>query len=100
MAVLTRKEMLETINNGGISFTPPLDGFQLQPHAIDLRLGTTFYIPKPWCITEQGREAINVDPVFEFTDDQSDNLIGGNNSMIKNLHIPRVKFSDGIKDVL
>ena len=45
-------------------------------------------------------EAINVDPVFEFTDDQSDNLIGGNNSMIKNLHIPRVKFSDGIKDVL
>lgn len=45
-------------------------------------------------------EAVSVDPVFEFTDDQSDDLIGGNNLMIKNLHMPRVKFSDGIKDVL
>ncbi|MBT3418881.1 MAG: dCTP deaminase [Candidatus Magasanikbacteria bacterium] len=75
MAVLTRKEMLETINNGGISFTPPLDGFQLQPHAIDLRLGTTFYIPKPWRITEQGREAINVDPLREIDDGNSFDIV-------------------------
>ncbi len=40
---------------------PELDRFQNQPHAVDLRLGTVFYIPKIWKMTEGGREVLTVD---------------------------------------
>src|SRR3989338_7165235 len=61
MAVLTRKEILERIRNGGISFDPPLDKFQLQAHSVDLRIGFSFIIPKSWMMTDKGRQALKVD---------------------------------------
>lgn len=57
--MLTRKEIQEEIAQGTLKFTPPLDGFQLQPHAVDLRLGYKFLIPRNWHVTEdRGRQAI------------------------------------------
>ncbi len=61
MSVLTNKQILERIRNGDITFKPPLDEFQLQAHAVDLRLGYTFMIPKSWHLTENGRESLRVD---------------------------------------
>ena len=63
MSVLTRDEILERIKIGDISVLPSLDSFQLQAHAIDLRLGFTFLIPKAWHMTEKGREAFSIDPL-------------------------------------
>ena len=59
--ILTRTDIEELINNKSLVFEPALDGFQNQPHAIDLRLGTIFYIPKIWKLTEKGREILTVD---------------------------------------
>lgn len=61
MAVLTRNEIIEYINEKKLDFSPSLDAFQMQPHAIDLRLGFTFYIPKSWELNKNGRQALNVD---------------------------------------
>lgn len=52
---------MESIRAGKLAFEPALDAFQIQPHAVDLRLGTTFRIPKTWRMTEKGREALSVD---------------------------------------
>src|SRR3989339_2127475 len=60
MSVLTRKELLESLTSGEIRFTPEIDKFQLQPHAIDLRLGYKFLIPRNWVLDDQGRRAIKV----------------------------------------
>ncbi len=60
MSVLTRKELLESLSSGDIRFTPEIDKFQLQPHAIDLRLGYKFLIPRNWVLDDQGRRAIKV----------------------------------------
>lgn len=70
MSVLTRNEILEYIKDKRLEFTPQLDAFQIQPHAIDLRLGWTFYIPKSWELTKEGRQALNVD-YLDITDKQS-----------------------------
>lgn len=61
MAVLTRTEILERMREGSLAFTPTLDTFQLQAHAVDLRLGTTFLLPKSWHLTPEGREALRMD---------------------------------------
>lgn len=61
MAIITKKQILERIEKGEIGFKPELDQFQLQAHAVDLRLGFTFLIPKIWRLTERGREAVNID---------------------------------------
>lgn len=61
MSILTRSEILSHIDSGGLVFSPPLDQFQIQPHAIDLRLGYKFLIPRNWTIDEKGRRAIKVD---------------------------------------
>lgn len=60
MSILTRSEILSQINSGGLVFAPSLDQFQIQPHAIDLRLGYKFLIPRNWTIDEKGRRAIKV----------------------------------------
>jgi len=60
MSILTRHELIKAIENNGISFDPQIDTFQLQPHAIDLRLGYKFLIPKNWTLDETGRRAINI----------------------------------------
>jgi|SRR3989344_812685 len=61
MAVLTNTQILEKIKAGSLSFTPPLDAFQLHSHSVDLRLGFTFMIPKQWTLTPKGRESISLD---------------------------------------
>lgn len=58
--ILTRPEIVSAIRDGGIRFTPAIDAFQLQPHAVDLRLGYKFLIPRNWTIDEKGRRAIKV----------------------------------------
>lgn len=63
MAVLTKQEILERVKRGSIAFSPGLDSFQLQTHAVDLRLGFTFLIPKAWRMTDRGREALSIDPL-------------------------------------
>lgn len=60
MPVLTRPDILARIKSGQLRFSPALDAFQLQPHAVDLRLGYRFLIPKNWTLDEHGRRAISV----------------------------------------
>ncbi len=68
--ILTRHAIINLMETGKLSFTPELDQFQNQPHAVDLRLGTVFYIPKIWKMTDKGREIITVD----VTESAGDNL--------------------------
>ena len=63
MSILTKDEILARVKCGDIAVLPSLDGFQLQAHAIDLRLGFTFLIPKAWRLTPNGREALRIDPL-------------------------------------
>ncbi len=60
MSVLTKNEILSALHSGDIRFTPEIDKFQLQPHAVDLRLGYKFLIPRNWTLDEKGRRAIKV----------------------------------------
>lgn len=59
--ILTRHDITQLIEADKLRFDPALDRFQNQPHAVDLRLGTIFYIPKIWKLTEKGREVVTVD---------------------------------------
>src|SRR3989339_1571931 len=68
--ILTRNAILERIHKNELVFEPGLDKFQLQPHAIDLRLGYKFLIPKNWVMTERGRVALKVS--IEDTDIHSE----------------------------
>ncbi len=61
MGILTRKEILTAIADGELSFEPGLDQFQLQPAAIDVRVGMNFFIPKIWSFGEEGRTGLNTD---------------------------------------
>lgn len=61
MPVLTKNEILERIKTGSIAFTPVLDKFQIQAHSVDLRIGSTFLVPKSWVLTAEGRQALKVD---------------------------------------
>jgi dCTP deaminase len=63
MAVITRDEILERVKSGDLVFNPGLDAFQLQAHAVDLRMGFTFLIPKQWQMTGDGRRAMTIDPL-------------------------------------
>ncbi len=58
--ILTQKQIIERVRNGNLAFNPSLDKFQLQTHAVDLRLGYTFLIPKVWHLTTKGREILDV----------------------------------------
>jgi dCTP deaminase len=46
MSIVVKHEILESIKNGELKFAPALDSLQFRPHAVDLRLGSTFRIPK------------------------------------------------------
>ncbi len=59
--ILTRHEISALIKTKKLAFEPTLDAFQNQPHAVDLRLGTVFYLPKIWKLTKRGREVLTVD---------------------------------------
>jgi len=60
MSIITRQQILERIKAGTLGIRPSLDQFQLQQHAIDLRLGYTFMIPKMWHMTSNGRESLDI----------------------------------------
>lgn len=60
MAVLTKHQILTLLDEKKICFSPSIDAFQLQPHAVDLRLGYRFLIPRNWTVDAQGRRAIKV----------------------------------------
>lgn len=59
--VLNKNQIREVIQHGKLIFEPGLDGFQLQPNSIDLRVGWSFYIPQTWEMTEAGRVALCAD---------------------------------------
>lgn len=61
--ILSKADILKRMKEGEIGFSPMIDGFQVQPHAIDLRLGMEFHIPKTWELTKAGRKAITIDPL-------------------------------------
>ncbi len=61
MAVITKAEILDRIKKGEIGFEPMVDIFQLQRHAVDLRLGYIFSLPQIWRLSVRGREALNID---------------------------------------
>lgn len=61
MSILTKTQIIERINKKNIVFSPNLDQFQVQSHAIDMRLGFTFLLPKNWHLTKNGREALRMD---------------------------------------
>ena len=58
--VLTKRDIVAAMQKGDIRFTPEVDQFQLQPHAVDLRLGYRFLIPRNWTVDAKGRRAIKV----------------------------------------
>ena len=60
MSVITKSQIIERVRKGEIGFSPSLDTFQLQEHAVDLRLGFTFLIPKIWHLTKNGRESLDI----------------------------------------
>lgn len=66
--ILTRTEIQELILAKKLIFEPKLDAYQNQPHAVDLRLGTTFYISKMWKVTDKGREILTVDVTEDAQD--------------------------------
>ena len=61
MAILVKNQIMKRIKEGGLSFSPGLDEFQLQSHSIDLRLGYTFMVPKVSHVTAAGRQALSLD---------------------------------------
>ena len=66
--ILTRHEIGQLIQEGKIVFDPVIDKYQDQPHAVDMRLGTTFYLPKIWKISDRGREVLTVDVTERVAD--------------------------------
>ncbi len=61
MSLLTKRDILAQLEAGSLRFTPELDEFQIQPHAIDLRLGFTFLIARHWVLNQAGRVALTLD---------------------------------------
>ncbi|MDD2656131.1 MAG: 2'-deoxycytidine 5'-triphosphate deaminase [Patescibacteria group bacterium] len=71
MSILTKYNIIEEFKNNKIIFSPELDAFQMQPAAVDIRLGWSFYIPKTWKFDEKGRSAVVAD--YFDTDNLSEN---------------------------
>lgn len=61
MAIVSRQELKAKLTAGELVFEPTLDQWQLQPSAIDLRVGWSFYIPQSWEYTDAGRVALVAD---------------------------------------
>ena len=59
MSILTKNKIIELVKNNKISYSPSHDIFQLKEHAVDLRVGFTFLVPKVWHLTPKGRESLN-----------------------------------------
>jgi dCTP deaminase len=61
MAILNNDQIKDYIKRGEICFNPPLDKFQVKPHAVDLRMGFVFLLPKQWYLDSSGRRSLNID---------------------------------------
>lgn len=64
MAVVIKHEIVELIRSGELKFSPALDILQFRPHAVDLRLGNTFRVPRRSFAPEKGnggRSAVVLD---------------------------------------
>lgn len=76
MAVLGKHSIAKRIQSGDLTFSPSLDAFQMQPHAIDLRLGYRFLLPRNWKLDHEGRKAITVSvETVETSTDQFEEII-------------------------
>jgi dCTP deaminase len=108
MAILTRDEIVERVQSGNLGILPALDSFQLQAHAVDLRLGFTFLIPKSWRMTERGRSALTIDPlrdhgpeyfdVVELEQGQTFDLLPGEYVLVSTFET--IKLPDDLMAVL
>lgn len=108
MAVLTQQDILHYVSEGKIAFKPALDKFQLQAHAVDLRLGFTFLVPKSWHITKSGREQLHMDyfaaerpdyfDIVELEKGQFFDLLPGEHILVSSLE--SVKISDDLMAVM
>lgn len=64
MSVVIKHEIIELINSGELKFSPALDTLQFRPHAVDLRLGSKFRVPKRSFAPDKangGRSAVVLD---------------------------------------
>jgi dCTP deaminase len=108
MSVITKKQIIEQVKNGQLSFTPALDSFQLQEHSVDLRLGYTFLIPKTWHLTVKGREMLDITnfdrlnaqffDVVELEQGQFFELLPGEYVIVSTLE--KIKLSNSLMGVL
>lgn len=108
MSVITKKQILDHIKSGILSFTPTLDSFQLQEHSIDLRLGYTFMVPKTWHLTVNGRESLDITnfdrlnaqffDVIELSQGQYFELLPGEYVIVSTLE--KIKLANNLMGVL
>jgi deoxycytidine triphosphate deaminase len=70
MAILSRAKIIEAIENGKLAFDPGLDKFQFSPIAIDLRVGSNFFVPRLSEMGEKGRTEISVDHLDNKTNNE------------------------------
>lgn len=107
--ILAKKEILERIQSGSLSFDPELDKFQLQQHSVDMRLGFKFLIPKAWDINELGRVAININhldadissnpvDVIQITEGQFFEILPGEHVTVSTLE--RVELPNDLMAIL
>lgn len=64
MSVVIKHEIIELIRSGELKFSPALDTLQFRPHAVDLRLGNTFRVPRRSFAPDKsngGRSAVVLD---------------------------------------
>jgi dCTP deaminase len=61
MSIIIKREIIDLIRNGDLKFEPELDELQFRPHALDLRLGFKFRIPKTIIDKEKGRISLTLD---------------------------------------
>ena len=109
MSVLIKSEIIQLIKESKLSFEPGLDKWQLQPHAVDLRLGQTFLVPKTWEMTGEGRRVVTVDylrladgrkyfEVIELEEGQYFELLPKENVIVVSLE--KIKMAAGLMAVL
>lgn len=70
MAVLSKNEIVEAIETGKLVFEPGLDQFQLSPIAVDIRVGSNFFVPRLSEVGEAGRTEISVDHLDNRTNNE------------------------------
>jgi len=96
MSMLTKSEIQDLIHTGRLTFTPELDEFQMQAHAVDLRLGYTFLVARRWTLNNEGRIALRSDQLesgtphfdtIELTAGQVFDLLPGESVLVSTLEV-------------